>query len=64
MSYDEPIEGDFAAICDAPDEAQWDRFLTMIARRGRGRITLTAHLLYQGRAAAAFEGDFVALRDE
>jgi thioesterase domain-containing protein len=64
MSYDEPVAGDFAAICVRPDEAQWDRFLAMIERRGRGRITMTAHLVYRTRTVASFEGDFVAFRDD
>ncbi len=63
MSYDEPVDGDFLAVCERPHEAEWQRFLTMIERRGRGRITMTARLLYGDRAAASFEGDFVALRD-
>jgi thioesterase domain-containing protein len=64
MSYDEPIEGDFTALCEQPDESLWQRFLATIDRRGRGRITMTATLLYQDRPAASFEGDFVALREQ
>src|SRR5690349_21114241 len=64
MSYDEPVEGDFTAVCAHPDEEAWRRFLTMIERRGRGRITMKAQLLYRSRAVASFEGDFVALRQE
>lgn len=64
MSYDEPIEGDFVALCEQPEESLWQRFLTMIERRGRGRITMTAQLLYRSRPAASFEGDFVALREQ
>jgi thioesterase domain-containing protein len=64
MSYDEPIEGDFTALCEKPDDAQWQRFLTMLDRRGRGRITMTAQLVYRSRPAASFEGDFVALREQ
>lgn len=63
MSYDEPIQGDFTAVCELPDEARWERFLTMIERRGRGRITMNARLVYDARPVASFEGDFVALRD-
>ena len=62
MSYVEPIDGDFAAVCECPDDTLWQRFLTMVERRGRGRITMIARLMYQARPAASFEGDFVALR--
>jgi thioesterase domain-containing protein len=64
MSYDDPIDGDFSAVCERPAETQWKRFLAMIERRGRGRITMNAHLIYRARPVASFEGDFVALRDE
>jgi thioesterase domain-containing protein len=63
MSYDEPVDGDFTALCERPDEVAWQRFLATIERRGRARITMTARLLFENRAAASFEGDFVALRD-
>lgn len=63
MHYEEPIRGDFSAVCTLIDDAVWQKFIRTIERRGRGRITLNAHLLFEGRAAATFEGDFVALRD-
>jgi thioesterase domain-containing protein len=61
MSYEEPIHGDFTAVCTLDDSA-WQRFVKTIERRGRGRITMNAHLLYEGRQVASFEGDFVALK--
>jgi len=63
MSYEEPIDGDFLAVCEKPDQDDWRRFIAMIERRGRGRVTMAARLVYEGRAAASFEGDFVALKD-
>jgi thioesterase domain-containing protein len=62
MSYEEPIHGDFSAVCSLIDDSAWQRFLKMIERRGRGRITMNAHLLFGGRPAASFEGEFVALK--
>jgi thioesterase domain-containing protein len=62
MSYEEPIHGDFSAVCTLMDDVAWERFLKMIERRGRGRITMNAHLLFGGRPVASFEGDFVALK--
>jgi thioesterase domain-containing protein len=62
MSYEEPIHGDFTAVCTFDDDSGWQRFLRTIERRGRARITMNAHLLFEGRPAASFEGDFVALR--
>ena len=62
MSYEEPIHGDFIAVCTLIDDSAWQRFLKTLERRGRGRITMNAHLLFEGRQAASFEGDFVAIR--
>jgi thioesterase domain-containing protein len=62
MSYEEPIHGDFSAVCTLPDGEAWRRFLRMIERRGRGRIAMEAHLLFEGRRAASFQGEFVALK--
>jgi thioesterase domain-containing protein len=61
MSYEEPIQGDFSAVCTLIDDGAWQRFLKMLERRGRGRITMNAHLLYDARPVASFEGDFVAI---
>jgi thioesterase domain-containing protein len=62
MSYQEPIHGDFSAVCTLVDDTGWQRFLKTVERRGRGRITMNAHLAFEGRQVASFEGDFVALR--
>jgi thioesterase domain-containing protein len=62
MEYEKPIPGDFDAICRFSDEAGWSRFRTTLERRGRARMTLTAHLVYSLEAVASFTGDFVALR--
>ena len=61
MEYEQPIPGAFEAICRFADEAAWGRFRATLIRRGRARLTLTAHLLYDARQAATFEGDFVGL---
>jgi thioesterase domain-containing protein len=62
VSYETPIHGEFTAVCTLADDTAWRRFVRMIERHGRGRITLRAQLLASGEQAAAFEGDFVALR--
>lgn len=62
MSYEEPIHGDFSAVCTLIDDGAWERFLKTIDRRGRGRITMNAHLIFENRQVASFEGDFVALK--
>jgi thioesterase domain-containing protein len=61
MEYEKPIPGDFEAVCDFNDEPAWERFQATFARRGRARLTLTAHLVHQTHRVASFEGEFVAL---
>lgn len=68
MDYGQPVDGDFFALCQLPDDGEWDRFLTMLRRRGRARLALKSGL-YSGEpsltpehpAAAFFEGRFVVL---
>jgi thioesterase domain-containing protein len=61
MEYEQPIPGDFEAVCSFCDEPAWERFRSTLVRRGRGRLTLPAHLLYDARRVATFAGDFVGL---
>jgi thioesterase domain-containing protein len=61
MEYEKPIPGDFEAVCDFEDASAWERFRTTLARRGRARLTLAAHLVHSIERVASFEGDFVAL---
>jgi thioesterase domain-containing protein len=62
MEYERPIPGDFEAICRFADHFAWERFRTTLERRGRARLTLTAHVVHSAHRMASFEGDFVALR--
>ena len=61
MEYELPIPGDFDAVCRFRDEPAWERFRSTLVRRGRARLTLSAHLVYDARRMGTFEGDFVAL---
>lgn len=66
IDYGRPVDSDFFAVCRLPEPPEWERFLTMLDRRGRGRLTLRSGL-YCGKpdvateqpAAAFFEGRFV-----
>lgn len=61
MTYSRPMPGDFTAVCAAPDADVWRRFLHVLRRRGRARITLGAQLECNGENVGELEGDFVAL---
>ena len=61
MEYEQPIPGDFDAVCRFGDEVAWARFRSTLVRRGRARLTLAAHLVYDAQRVAIFEGDFVGI---
>jgi|SRR3569833_283522 len=61
MEYERPITGDFEAECRFSDDPAWQKFRTMLERRGRARMTLNARLLHASNEMGSFVGDFVAL---
>ena len=61
LEYERPIPGDFDAVCRFSDELAWERFRATLLRRGRARLGLRAHLEYESRRVASFQGDFVGL---
>ena len=62
MDYLLPITGAFEARCPGVPSVQFDRFLRTLDRHGKARVTLAAELLCEGRKAAVFSGDYVAVR--
>ena len=60
MSYNRPIHGAFSARASLAHPAEWPRFLRLLARRGKARISVASTLDYEGEQAALFSGDFVA----
>lgn len=59
--YIAPITGEFEAFCPAPSAEDWERFVSAVARRGRGRLRLHAQVTCGGETAAEFHGLYVAL---
>src|ERR1700755_329208 len=37
MEYEQPISGDFEAVCQFTDDSGWQRFCRTLGRRGRAR---------------------------
>ncbi|MFJ4142044.1 YiiD C-terminal domain-containing protein [Pseudomonas sp. NPDC089734] len=64
ISYPLPVRGDAIALCEAPDETLWDKFITTYQRRGRARLTLQTRITAQDDDADAvrFTGQFVLHR--
>ena len=64
ISYPLPVKRDGVAICDAPDDATWDRFLKTYHRRGRARLVLKTRIVAEGSddSAVEFEEQYVLHR--
>lgn len=61
MSYERPIDAAFIATAEFADDLAWQRFLAVLHRKRRARISVIAQVRCDGELAARFEGDFVAL---
>ena len=61
VDYELPIAGAFTARAALAEPARWEPFVKLLQRRGKARIAVLAALEYEGRIAARFSGEFVAL---
>jgi len=61
MSYDKPIIGTFYACCVLSDLSAWQRFETILQRKGRARIGMQVRLESRAEPVGQFSGDFVAI---
>ena len=61
MQYERPIPDDFEAIAMIEEAEVWRRFLSMLTRKQRARISVTARLFCRGEKVGEMVGDFVAL---
>lgn len=66
MEYIEPVNDDFHAVCDLPDDGTMIRFHKSLARYGKARLNLHASIFTgpaslspTGSALAVFSGRFV-----
>lgn len=62
MDYEAPIAGDFEAYASMADSGDWAAFMTLLERKGKARLHVSAVLRQQEREVAEFTGEFVALR--
>ena len=61
MNYDRPIVDDFEAVCSIEDREIWHRFMNILGRKHKSRITVNSLLRCQGKVVGKFTGTFVAL---
>src|SRR5215471_6837227 len=59
MEYEHPICGEFTARATLEHPDRWKSFTTMLARKGRARITVLAVLEQMEQVAGRFSGQFV-----
>ncbi|MCY1425075.1 putative thioesterase domain protein [compost metagenome] len=64
ISYPLPVTGDAIALCDAPDEKVWHKFLATYDRYGRARLNLQTRVTNVGsdEEAVVFSGQYVLHR--
>ena len=64
ISYPLPVTRDATAICTAPSDAQWTKFLRTYERHGRARLSLETRIVNEGSDADAvrFTGQYVLHR--
>ncbi len=63
VEYLAPVDAAFEAICPAPPDAEWRRFLRALDARGRDRLEVAVQVLCRGEVAARFRGRYVAVTD-
>lgn len=61
VEYEQPITGAFTARAWLEQPERWGQFTTMLMRKGKGRIAVSAVLEQAGGQAGRFRGEFVAL---
>jgi thioesterase domain-containing protein len=64
ISYPLPVTQDATAICAAPEEKVWKRFIATYKRYGRARLALDTWIVNEGsdERAVAFTGQYVLHR--
>ncbi|MEG0247593.1 MAG: YiiD C-terminal domain-containing protein [Pseudomonas sp.] len=64
ISYPLPVTGAAIAVCEAPEEKVWERFVATYQRRGRARLNLHTRVSNAGsdEAAVQFSGQYVLHR--
>lgn len=64
ISYPLPVTGAAIAVCEAPEDKVWERFIKTYARHGRARLSLRARVFNEGseKPAVEFDGQYVLHR--
>lgn len=61
MTFEKPVTGPFEAICNSPPEIEFERFLILLKRRAKARMTLESHVVSGSQTVARHTGRYVAV---
>jgi thioesterase domain-containing protein len=61
MNFERPIVAHFTATAALSEASAWPKFVNMLGRKGRARISVVATLHCREEKVGEFAGDFVAL---
>lgn len=61
INYLTPVTSDFKAECLHPQINAWDRFITVLRKKGKARLQLSARISENGQLCVDYAGIFVAI---
>jgi len=64
MDFLAPGDADFEAVASLPEAKAWERFCTMLQKKGRARITLPSEVRIGASQVATHEGVYVAILND
>ena len=62
IDYIQPVDRTIETRCQAPDENEWNRFLSVFEKKGRARLQLTSRVICDDDVAATLLGTFVVFK--
>jgi thioesterase domain-containing protein len=60
IKYLKPVNADFTSVCAAPEKEDYEKFILVLEKKKRSKITLRSQIRIHSLVAAEFEGEFVA----
>lgn len=60
-TFSHPVDGTFLAVCEAPADAEFQRFLRLLDRKGKARLLLESHVLCRDVVAVEHAATFVSI---
>lgn len=62
VEYLAPVTKDFASECCRPEREEWEYFLKMLNKKGKGRVNLQARIFQGDCLCVRYLGTFVAIK--